>query len=106
VLTDASLGKAIELQGSEARQVPDAAGVYVVLGSAGEALYAGEATNLRDRLLKQCGTKTRSLWKPWSEGLSVRCAPIACPYSTRLAHQRKLILRHEPRLNLPDQKMA
>jgi site-specific DNA-methyltransferase (adenine-specific) len=105
-LTAAALGKAIELQGAEARQVPDAAGVYVVLGSGGEALYAGEATNLRDRLLKQCGSKTRGLWKPWSDGLSVRYASIACPYSTRLAHQRKLILRHQPRLNLPDQKMA
>ncbi|HEX4149485.1 MAG TPA: DNA methyltransferase, partial [Pirellulales bacterium] len=106
MLTAASLGKAIDLGGSESRQVPESAGVYVVLGSSGEALYAGEATNLRDRLLKQCGSKAKSLWKPWSEGLSVRVAPIACPYSTRLAHQRKLILRHAPRLNLPDQKMA
>ena len=101
-VTDAHLGEAVVLDGSAGGQLPDLPGVYVVLTSGEQTLYAGEASNLRKRLLDQFGPSTRELWKAWAGPLSARFVGTECPYSTRLAYQRRLVMRHEPLLNLPE----
>ncbi|HEX4143409.1 MAG TPA: DNA methyltransferase [Pirellulales bacterium] len=106
MLSDARLGPAIALDGASGRKLPESSGIYVVLGADQETIYAGEAGNLRQRLAKQFGPKTRPLWRNLSECLTAKWSPIACRPSTRLAHQRRLVNRHRPLLNLPDPRFA
>ncbi|HEY1784173.1 MAG TPA: DNA methyltransferase, partial [Pirellulales bacterium] len=106
LLSDACLGPAIALDGTSSRKLPESAGVYVVIGGDQETIYAGEAGNIRQRLGKQFGPKTRHLWQDLSKCLTAKWSPIACRPSTRLAHQRRLVNRHRPLLNLPDPRFA
>jgi site-specific DNA-methyltransferase (adenine-specific) len=103
LLSDACLGPAISLDGSSSRKLPESSGVYVVIGAEQETIYAGEAGNIRQRL---GDPKTRQLWKNVSGCLTAQWSPISCRYSTRLAHQRRLVNRHRPLLNLPDPRFA
>ncbi len=106
LLSDACLGPAIALGGSSRRKLPEASGVYVVIGAEEKPIYAGEAGNIRQRLEKQFGDETKQLWKGLSMRLTARWSPISCRYSTRLAHQRRLIKRHRPLLNLLDPRLT
>ncbi|HEY5315384.1 MAG TPA: DNA methyltransferase [Pirellulales bacterium] len=106
LITDARLGQAVTLDDAASNQLPDLPGVYVVSTSGEQSLYAGEASNLRDRLRKQFGSQTQNLWQAWSGPLTARFVPTTCPSSTRLAYQRRLVIRHEPLLNLPERQIA
>jgi site-specific DNA-methyltransferase (adenine-specific) len=106
LVTDARLGKAVVLDESADDRLPDLPGVYIVSGSGKQSLYAGEAGNLRERLGKQFGLQTRNLWQAWDGPLTARFVGTSCSCSTRLAYQRRLVIRHEPLLNLPEQQMA
>jgi hypothetical protein len=106
LLADASFRRPLPLDRPNLRRFPDSPGVYVVLGGEQQALYAGEANNLRDRLSTQFGKEARDYWKEWSGSLSARYFPTSCPYSTQLAYQRRLVIRHQPIWNLPDRKIA
>jgi site-specific DNA-methyltransferase (adenine-specific) len=105
-LADATLGKAVALNESALGKFPESSGVYVVVGSDKTALYAGEASNLRKRLGRQCTAATRKLWGQGVDALRVRFKTTPGPYATRLAYQRRLVVQHHPALNLPEQQIA
>jgi len=102
LLTDASLSDEVPLDKSGVQRLPAAPGVYVV-AAAGDRkpLYAGQASNLRQRVQSQFGSKTKSLWKDRSTNLAARYFPTACGSLDRLAYQRRLVTVHSPQLNLP-----
>ncbi len=106
LLEDARLSRPIPLESANYDDFPDQPGVYVVFRSNSEALYAGEATRLRERVRKQLRTGVKLDWRDFAESLSARFFTTTCPYSTRLAYQRQLISRHRPPFNLPDKKIA
>jgi DNA modification methylase len=102
LLTLAQFTEEIPLDRNGGKKAPEQSGIYVVVArSNGEHLYAGEASNLRQRFRRQFGPKTRPLWKEW-ESLTARYFPTACGYTDRLAYQRRLIVKHRPVWNLPD----
>jgi site-specific DNA-methyltransferase (adenine-specific) len=103
LLSDACMGPAIALDNTSSRKLPESAGVYVVIGAEQETIYAGETGNIRQRL---GDSKTRKLWERLSECLTAKWSPISCRPSTRLAHQRRLVSRHRPLLNLPDPRFV
>ena len=105
-LNDARLSAAVSIKPSGAGKIPDASGVYVVWGAGKETLYAGEANNLRGRLQQQFSPQTKAFWKDFAGSLTARFFATDCPYSTRLAYQRRLIMAHRPRFNLPDLQIA
>jgi site-specific DNA-methyltransferase (adenine-specific) len=105
MLTDAHLSSGEPLDKSGTQRLPDSSGVYIVFGEKSTPIYAGEANNLRDRLRRQFGRQTKSLWRGLSDSLTARFFPTECPYSTRLAYQRRLVNRHRPKLNLIDSKI-
>jgi site-specific DNA-methyltransferase (adenine-specific) len=105
LLTDARLSRLVDLNGSRGNQLPEASGIYVVMSAQEQPLYAGETTNIRDRISNQFGSRTKKLWKTFGEALAAKYFLTSCPHSTRLAHQRRLIDRHAPLLNLPDRTL-
>lgn len=105
LLADAQLSKGKSLDKSGTK-LPDGSGVYVVFSDTQKPIYAGEANNLRERLQRQFGKQTKDLWRVHSKELTARFFPTECPYSTRLAYQRRLVMRHRPLLNLLDSKIA
>jgi site-specific DNA-methyltransferase (adenine-specific) len=105
LLTDAQLSRGESLDKSGTQRLPDSSGVYIVFGDKSTPIYAGEANNLRDRLKRQFGRQTKSLWQGISDTLTAQFFPTDCPYSTRLAYQRRLVNRHRPELNLIDSKV-
>ena len=105
LLTDAHLSSSERLDKSGVQRLPDFSGVYIVFGEKSAPIYAGEANNLRDRLKRQFGQQTKSLWRDLSDSLTARFFPTDCTYSTRLAYQRRLVNRHRPKLNLIDSKI-
>ena len=106
LLNDARLSAAVPLKRSDAQRIPDSSGVYVVWGAGKETLYAGEANNLRGRLQQQFNSQTKPFWKEFGGSLTARFFATDCPYSTRLAYQRRLIMAHQPRFNLRDLHIA
>jgi hypothetical protein len=102
LLTDASLSEEFPLDKSGVQRLPAEPGVYVVT-TAGDrkTLYAGQASNLRERVQSQFGSKTRSLWQARSAALAARYFPTACGSLDRLAYQRRLVTVHSPEFNLP-----
>ena len=105
LLTDDRFGEPVALGGRSASKLPAAAGVYVVTSSAdARPVYAGEASNLRERLQNQFGPKTRAAWKLWSDTLSAKFFPTSCSSTDRLAYQWRLVAREKPVLNLRDIK--
>ncbi|MBI3839832.1 MAG: hypothetical protein HY288_18065, partial [Planctomycetia bacterium] len=106
LLTGARFSREMPLDKNGVRKFPEHPGVYVVATSSDrEPLYAGEASNLRQRLQYQFGTTTRPMWKAW-ESLTARYFSTSCPYTDRRAYQHRLVARHRPKLNLPNQKPA
>ena len=102
VLVDAHFSDELSLDGGTIRKLPEQPGVYVVTAvSEKKPIYAGEASNLRQRLKNQFGPKTRPAWKAWSK-LTARYFPTSCPCTDRLAYQRRLVMQQRPLLNLPD----
>jgi site-specific DNA-methyltransferase (adenine-specific) len=99
------LKPAVRFDSSNVADLPNEPGVYMVLSSSKTPLYAGAATNIRERIVKQFGDSTRELWSEFAESLAAKYLPISCRYTTRIAHQRRLIDRHEPLLNLPDTRL-
>jgi len=106
LLSDAHLSRHERLVSSSAKKLPDSSGVYIVFGDTKEPIYAGEANNLRERLLTGFGPSKKSVWRGYSDSLTARFFSTPCPYSTRLAYQRRLVNRHQPKLNLLDSKLA
>jgi DNA modification methylase len=106
-LTDARFSRAIPLDNNGAKKFPDQSGVYVVAAASNrKPLYAGEASNLRQRLQFQFGTTTRPMWKKW-ESLTARYFATSCDYTDRLAYQHRLVVRERPELNyFPNQRIA
>jgi site-specific DNA-methyltransferase (adenine-specific) len=105
LLADAQLSKGKSLDKSGTK-LPNGSGVYVVFTDKQKPIYAGEANNRRERLQRQFGKQTKNLWRIHSKELTARFFPTECPYSTRLAYQRRLVMRHRPILNLLDSKIA
>ncbi len=108
LLTDTctSLNRKVTLTTKGAPKLPDSSGVYVVFGDDTLPIYAGEASNLRERLRQQFGADTRPLWSKLGDSLTARYFATDCDYSTRLAYQRRLVNQHKPKLNLIDSKFA
>lgn len=106
LLTDAHLSRSEPLNKSSIKKLPNSSGVYIVFGGKQTAIYAGEANNLRDRIDRQFGLQMKSVWGDFSASLTAKFFPTDCPYSTRLAYQRRLVNQHQPKLNLHDSKLA
>ncbi len=90
------------LNGTFAEKLPASSGVYMVIGDGRKPIYAGEASNIRERLPSQFGGETRDEWKRYANSLVARYFPTACSRSTRLAYQHQLVQKHQPLLNLFD----
>jgi DNA modification methylase len=114
LLKDARLSDPIEFNFASKRiSVPETSGVFIVLGSNKKAIYAGETSNLRERiqknlregLQKQLNSQSNASNKQSGEFVA-RFSTTDCPVVTRLAYQRRLVLRHKPSLNVLDLKMA
>ncbi len=103
VLTDAHLSKAFSLESIGASKFAEQAGVYIVANSDKQALYAGEASNLRHRLQKQFAPKC-PLGEKEVNRLTARFFPTSCLFGDRLAYQLRVVKRHRPRFNLPDHR--
>ena len=72
----------------------------MLVGSDDKSIYAGETISLRDRLCQF--DETRGMWEKNLKPPTARFFITDCPSPTRMAYQRRLILRHRPRLNLFD----
>jgi site-specific DNA-methyltransferase (adenine-specific) len=106
LLADALLSKPVTVASAALKKLPNVSGIYVIVGSEHQTLYAGETNNIRERVLKQVGSKTKRLWQAFSDPVAARFFATDCTYSTRLAHQWRLVTHHQPPLNLPNQKIA
>lgn len=104
LLGDVRFSEPSPLDHSSIKRLPDFAAVYIVRTS--EVLYAGEAGNLRNRLLHQFGQATKEVWKQWPGRLITTYFPTECAYTDRLAYQRRLVMKHKPRLNLLERCIA
>jgi len=105
LLTDAHLTRTEIGSKTGKHNLPPSSGVYIVFGDESLPIYAGEASNLRERVSKQFGKETKKLWQPISDSLTASFFPTDCPYATRLAYQRRLVNRHRPKLNVIDSKV-
>jgi site-specific DNA-methyltransferase (adenine-specific) len=103
-LPESGLSKAIILDSSAKRKAPSGPGIYVVGSNSRKPLYVGGATNIRERLSTQFGSHTRHIWKELCDSLTVRYFEVSCPYTDRMAHQWRLVSRHQPPLNLLDSR--
>ena len=89
------------------KRLPEQSGVYVVSDANNDRpIYAGQASNLRQRLQSQFGVDTRSQWKQLADALDAKYFPTSCKCTDRLAYQWHLVVRHRPRLNLMDPRLA
>ncbi len=106
LLMDVQFNKEVPLDLTSSNKLPEESGVYVVVARSNrEALYAGESSNLRQRLHLQFGIETRPQWKKW-KSLTAHYFRTTCDYADRLAYQYRMIMKHQPLLNLPDQSNA
>ncbi len=106
LLANPRLSKPWDLSSATLRKMPTSSGIYVVLDSKQQPLYAGETNNVRERLKRHVDRKTKSHLPDYWTPSRVRFLATDCPYSTRLAHQWRLVINHSPPLNLPNQKIA
>ena len=86
-------------------QIPDGPGVYGIAesGTRPKFLYAGEATQLRDRLRQHFETEQqRSLWKTGQTGADVFFCSVATINDYRLARQSVLLKWYSPVWNIVD----
>jgi site-specific DNA-methyltransferase (adenine-specific) len=105
LLTDALLSPSVAINGKGRKSLPDIPGVYVVVSRKDEPLYAGEASNIRERVRNQFNTQTRPWWRSFAKDLAAKYFSTSSPYSTRMAYQRRLVIRHSPVFNLPEPKI-
>ena len=79
--------------------LPELPGVYVVAGANAGNLYAGETSNLRDRLHAQFAQTSRDSWEAIDSDMSIRTLTME-PHSVgKLAWQSCLAKKHKTRLN-------
>jgi excinuclease UvrABC nuclease subunit len=107
LLTDAKFSVRIPVEIHTLEKLPESPGVYVISAAEGKtSIYAGETSNLRQRIANQFSSATRPLWKDLSSSLIARYFPTSCVNTDRIAYQRRVIARHSPLLNLHDQTIA
>jgi DNA modification methylase len=99
------LSDSVLLQTLDFDQVPDGPGVYGIAetGTRPKFLYAGETTQLRNRLRQHFETEQqRSLWQPGPTGAAVFFCPVATIDDYRLARQSVLLKWYSPAWNIVD----
>jgi len=100
LLTSARLSRKLSID-----KLPNDPGVYVLASEKDELIYAGEASNLHDRVARRFGSAASERIRIDGE-LLARFFVTSCSFTTRLAHQRRLVGSKCPRLNLPDTILA
>ena len=99
------LSDSISLGELDFAQIPEGPGVYgiALAGTRPKFLYAGEATQLRDRMRQHFGTEQqRSLWQSGQTGADVFFSSVATIDDYRLARQSVLLKWYSPAWNIVD----
>ena len=94
------LGKKIPIEQLEAdfpNDMQEAPGVYLLIDDSEKVLFAGEASNLRQRLLAQ--TQPSQFWQAATSKLSLRYRAVDTESLGRLAWQSCLAKKYNPILN-------
>ena len=99
------LNDAVSLRELDLEQIPDGPGVYgiAVMEERPKFLYAGEATQLRNRMRRHFETdQLRCLWQLGEEGASVFFCSVPTIDDYRLARQSVLLKWYRPAWNIVD----
>jgi site-specific DNA-methyltransferase (adenine-specific) len=88
------------------RALPETTGMYLVSKAPGQPLYAGEARNLRARLLGQFSAKRRKVWSAYSADLLLQTHVTHTTLGDMLAWQSCLVSKFNPALNVRDLRGA
>ena len=99
------LSDAVDLRELDFDQIPEGPGVYgiAVTEDRPKFLYAGETTQLRNRMRRHFETdQLRCLWQPGEEAASVFICSVPTVDDYRLARQSVLLKWYRPAWNIVD----
>jgi len=81
------------------KEIPEQPGIYLIVGKKDEILYAGETSNLKQRLLAQSNSFQSSYWQEMTDDLSIKYGTVETDDLTNLAWQGCLAKKYKPVLN-------
>ena len=91
--------KPAELEAFIQGDIPVESGIYLIIANEKEVLYAGETSNLKQRLLAQSNSFYSNFWQEITDDLSVKYCTIETDDLANLAWQSCLAKKYSPVMN-------